>query len=145
MVSEYGTGSSGNCSCISGVRLGRKTQIVLVKSITKWLMMLPSTTVTVSAYNDASMLNENLVSQGSANLNAGNPYEVRMIAQDGDDDGKISGLYGTFVFDGSTPTSSIATGTMEFNQLGMRLYSEEYGSESSIRIQNVEGNIWGKI
>lgn len=143
---ELGTGASGACSCVSGIRLGENTDVT-GKIYYKTEYDSTAGTVQVSAYKDPAMLNEDLVAEGITEIGAppsGNPYEVRLIEQDGDGDGEKSGIYGTFVFDGSTPASTIATGTMEFDQLGMRLYSTDYGSEGTIRVQNVEGNLWGQ-
>ncbi len=70
--------------------------------------------------------------------------KLDLLSRDGDDDGEKSGVYGTMVFDGSTPASTIATGSLEFDKLGMRLYSVDYGSEANIRVQNVQGNLWGQ-
>ena len=143
---ELGTGASGSCSCVSGIRLGENTDVT-GKIYYKAEYNDVAGNVRVSAYKDPAMLDEDLVAMGITELGtppSGDPYEVRLVEQDGDGDGKKSGIYGTFVFDGSTPVSTIATGTMEFDQLGMRLYSLDYGSEGSIRVQNVEGSLWGQ-
>lgn len=143
---EFGTGTSGACSCISGVRLGENTDST-GKIYYKAEFDNTDGTVQISAYKAPSMLDEELVARGSTTLGAvpsGDPYEVRLLEQDGDGDGVKSGIYGTFVFDGTTPTSTVATGTMEFNNLGMRLYSSDYGSEGTVRVQNVKGSLWGQ-
>ncbi len=143
---QLGTGASGSCSCVSGIRLGENTDET-GKLYYKSEYDDVAGTVTVSAYKNPSMLNEDLVASGVTDIGTpptGDPYEVRLLEEDGDGDGEKSGIYGTFVFDGSTPASTIATGTMEFDNLGMRLYSLDYGSLSSIRVQNVEGNLWGQ-
>lgn len=143
---EMGTGASGACSCISGIRLGENTDIT-GKIYYKAEYDDVAGAVEISVYKDPAMLDEDLVASGITDIGVpatGDPYEVRLIEQDGDGDGVKSGIYGTFVFDGSTPVSSIATGTMEFDQLGMRLYAVNYGSEGSIRVQNVEGSLWGQ-
>ncbi len=142
---EFGTGASGPCSCVSGVRLGENTDAT-GNIYYKAEYDNVAGTVTMSAYKDPAMLAEDLVGKGSTKLGAlGDPYEVRIVEQDGDGDGEKSGIFGTFVFDGTAlPSSSVATGTMEFDQLGMRLYAEKYGSEGSIRVQNINGNLWGQ-
>ncbi len=80
---QFATGASGACSCMSGIRLGENTD---VNGKLYYKTEYDNTTgiVSMSAYNDPSMLAENLVAAGETDIGTpptGDPYEVRLIEQ----------------------------------------------------------------
>ncbi len=150
-----GTGASeGGASALSGVRLGENTD-ENGKMYFKVETGDPDETfVTISVYNDPEMNEEDLVARGAGNvpgttgtsaLHADIP--VFGVAMDGGS-GENSGIYGTLAFAGGLTDSPNAgteyTGTLEFTDLGMRLYTEDYGSQEYLRLQNLEGELWSQ-
>jgi flagellin len=60
--------------------------------------------------------------------------------------GPSSGLYGSLVFDegafGVGAESSELTGDLSFEQLGARLYANEYGADKYVKVDAQEGALW---
>ena len=150
-----GTGSSfGGASAFSGVRLGENTD-VNGKMYFKVETGDPDETfVTISVYNNPEMNEENLVAKGAGNTpGTGGTGSIHTdipifgVAMDGGT-GENSGIYGTLAFhDGLTEspnTGAEYTGSIEFTDIGMRLYTQDYGSQEYMRVQNIEGNLWGE-
>ncbi len=141
------TSASTACSSISGIRLGDNTDTdgkLFFKA--QYQTTGTSSIVTFSCYKSPEMDAEDLVASGSTDifgLAPGAAYEVNMVEADPDADGEGTGIFGTFVFNQNPPSSTIASGTLEFDQLGLRLFTDDYGSDEYVRLQNVEGNLFG--
>ena len=137
------TDATNACSAISGIRLGENTDAD-GKMYFKAEYNNTNDTVTFSVYRDPSMIEDELMARGTTNIaGAVGSYELNMIEADPEGKGKGTGVFGTFVFNEIPPLSQIATGTVEFNNLGIRLFSEGYGSDEYLRIQNIDGNLFG--
>ncbi len=150
-----GTGSSfGGASAFSGVRLGENTDNN-GKMYFKMETGDPDETfVTISVYKSPEMNEEDLVARGAGNIPATTgssathaDIPIFGVGMDGGT-GENSGIYGTIAFEGgltSVPnTGTDYTGSIEFTDLGMRLYTEDYGSQEYLRIQNLEGELWSE-
>lgn len=141
------TSASTACSAISGIRLGENTDSDGKLFFKAEYQTTGSTSlVTFSCYKSPDMDAEDLVATGTSDVTGmapGTPYEVNMVEADPDGDGVGSGVFGTFVFNQNPPSSTIATGTLEFNQLGLRLYTEDYGADEYVRLQNIDGDLFG--
>lgn len=142
LVNDFGLSTSGS-SCLSGVRLGENTDSS-GKLYIKGYHDTANQTVTFTAYKNAAMEPEDVVAEGTTDISGGGPYQVNMVETQLDGNGDMSGIFGSLNFANNPPASIIATGTLEFNQLGMRVYSTEYGSEEYLRVQNYEGELWGR-
>ncbi len=150
-----GTGAtSGGASAMSGVRLGENTD-VNGKMYFKVTSGDPDPTfVTVGVYNDPEMNEEDLVAQGAGTIpgttgSATTHVDIPIfgVAMDGGA-GENSGLYGSLAFAGGLAQNPNVgaeyTGSLEFTDIGMRLYTEEYGSQEYLRVQNLEGELWSE-
>ncbi|GHV18489.1 hypothetical protein AGMMS49959_00380 [Planctomycetales bacterium] len=116
-------------------------------------------TLTVEVYRDANMNDEDLVARGIATYNvndtsggAAELLNVPIFAMPMDDNqGKPSGIYGNLVFNLNNQPESLRTaqlgaefsGSTRFNEIGLRLYTQEYGSQEYLRLQNIEGQMFG--
>lgn len=150
-----GTGGTvGGASCMSGVRLGENTD---ANGKMYFKVTTDATTpeeITIGIYNTPEMNEEDLVATGSgtipgtagtAAVHADIPFfGVKMDGGEGEN----SGLYGSLAFAGGLAVAPGAgidyTGSLEFDDLGMRIYSDQYGGQEYLRVQNIEGQVWGK-
>lgn len=145
--------STTGASAISGVDLGVNTDAngkLYFEVVTD---ENDPNVVTINLYKDATMDDEFLVAtgygtipgtDGDANTMASIPiFGVKMD----DGTGPNSGLYGNLTFQGGlafAPNANTAyTGTLAFDDVGIRLYTMEYGSNEYLRFQNIEGSLFG--
>ena len=149
-----GTGASSGSSALSGVRLGENTDSTGKMYFKAETGDPDSTFVTISVYKDPEMNEEDLVARGAGNIppvTSGSAVHADIpifgVAMDGGT-GENSGIYGTLAFQGgltSAPnTGTEYTGSLEFTDIGMRLYTQEYGSQEYLRVQNLEGDLWSE-
>ena len=149
-----GTGASSGSSALSGVRLGENTDSTGKMYFKAETGDPDSTFVTISVYKDPEMNEEDLVARGAGNIppvTSGSAVHANIpifgVAMDGGT-GENSGIYGTLAFQGgltSAPnTGTEYTGSLEFTDIGMRLYTQEYGSQEYLRVQNLEGDLWSE-
>ncbi|MBN1256968.1 MAG: hypothetical protein JXA52_04615 [Planctomycetes bacterium] len=130
--------ASLNVSVISGVELGTNT------SSTGQLYFKASglnASRLIEVFSDEEMAPDSLVASGTADLSLpATDQQIRIEARQYDD-GTDSNLNLTLMFDDAA-SSNTETGFIAFNNLGMRLYSEDYGSQAYVRVQNREGTLW---
>ena len=149
-----GTGASSGSSALSGVRLGENTDSTGKMYFKAETGDPDSTFVTISVYKDPEMNEEDLVARGAGNIppvtngsSVHSDIPIFGVAMDGGA-GENSGIYGTLAFQGgltSAPnTGTEYTGSLEFTDLGMRLYTQDYGSQEYLRVQNLEGDLWSE-
>ena len=149
-----GTGASSGSSAFSGVRLGENTDSTGKMYFKAETGDPDATFVTISVYKDPEMNEEDLVARGAGNIppvTSGSAVHADIpifgVAMDGGT-GENSGIYGTLAFQGglaSAPnTGTEYTGSLEFTDIGMRLYTQEYGSQEYLRVQNLEGDLWSE-
>jgi flagellin len=122
---------------ISGVRLGQNTD----ETGTLYYKFTGAANAkTVSVYKDANMAAEDLVMQtnGTVNLNGAADTKIKLYETNG------SGLFSTMNFDdaGAGLTAADATGSISFTNLGVRLYSEDYGSDAFVKVDAHEGALF---
>ncbi|MFH0911020.1 MAG: flagellin [Planctomycetota bacterium] len=126
-----GVNTPDAASILSGVNLGTNTDM---GGNLYFRASGAAASRTIEVFKDASMASADLVASGTADLSAGG--SIRLEAEND------SGLYLTLTFGGAA-SAGAETGTLTFDQLGLRLYSVEYGSSQYIRLQNKEGSLWG--
>lgn len=150
LQADLGLNLTSGATCFSGIRLQENTSAdARLYFQTEYNGTAIPPTATVRIYNNATMLPEYLVAEGSgrSSTTGGAAYQISCTPRDGDRDGKDSGIFATLAFNvpgaGGVRNTS-AQGSLEFDQLGLRMYSTEYGSEQYIRLQNLEGNLLGK-
>ena len=141
LEADFGLDMTSGATCFSGIRLQENTS----EDAKLYFRTEYSTegTTTVSIYKDAQMLAGSLLATGTADVTGGAPYQVACVPVDADGDGKDSGLFATLNFTTVPAADTNAQGTLEFTQLGLRIYSTEYGSDQYIRLQNLQGNLLG--
>lgn len=122
-------------SVISGVELGRNTSL---DGRLYFRASGAAASRTIEVFKDSQMLPESLVATGTANLSAAGSIRLESVTMA---DGTPSGLNLTLTFSGAA-SSATETGVLAFNELGIRLYSLEYGSQQYVRIQNNEGQLF---
>ena len=133
---------------MSGVNLGKNTS----SEATIHFRYTPLTfnaagealTFKMEAFTDGSFEKKYLVAS-SGEVTAGTPPQPVRIESVIMDNGEDSGLNITVNIPpdatGGVPTIE-QNGTVEFTNLGARLYSTEYGSQETIRIQNNKGSLF---
>ena len=144
LEADFGLDMTSGASCFSGIRLQDNTSDD-AKLYFRTSYDETTQETTVSIYKDAQMLPESMVATGSAKADTA-PYQVSCKAVDATNSGTNSGLYTTLSFEKAIAAgtdSFTAQGTLEFNNLGLRVYSEDYGSDQYIRLQNLQGNLLG--
>jgi len=117
-------------SILSGVRLAENTDM---NGKLYFRATGAAANRTIEVYKDAGMAQEDLVASGAANLAAGGSVRI--------EEENDSGLHMTLTFTGAAGAGE-ETGTLAFDDLGLRLYSQEYGSTQYVRVQNQEGELW---
>ncbi len=95
---------------------------------------------TVKVYKDANMNEKDLVaSSNTVDLSAvAGDKQVEIFEEN------ASGIFASLSFDnaGSGFTAAEETGTLKFTNLGIRLYSEEYGAEQFVKVDAQEGALF---
>jgi flagellin len=122
---------------ISGVELGRNTD---ADGQLFFKIEGAATARHLQVYKNALMRDQDLVAEGTANLNAQRQIRAEEVEMA---DGTLSGLNCTINFT-NLPATGIETGSISFDQLGIRLYSEEYGSNAYVQVQNQDGQLFGR-
>ncbi len=130
-------------SYLSGVKLGENTD----ESGKMYVKADLNTTGTsqVFVYKDARMRDEDLVAQsGKVDLTTNtNGVGLRLYGTETATSGETSGLYGTLNFNMKTATQDIAfTTTIDSENIGLRLSSQEYGSDEFVKIKVERGEIF---
>ena len=147
-------GSEGGASAFSGVRLGENTDTNGKMYFKVETGDPDSDFVTISVFKDPEMNEEDLVAKGAGNIpdttsSASIHADIPIfgVAMDGGA-GENSGIYGSLAFHGGMTTlpnpGTEYTGSLEFTDLGMRLYTQDYGSQEYVRLQNIEGELWSE-
>jgi len=128
---------------ISGVELGKNTDAE-GKIYIKWINT-GTNQATVYAYKDARMSDSDLVaqSQPSQNLTVAHTVILSEVKNAEGTAGTglaiaLSAAAGVFV----GTAGATGTGVIQFTNLGVRIASEDYGSDAYIRIQQDAGTIW---
>ncbi len=153
-----GTGASGACSVLSGVRLGENTDST---GQLHFKVSYDSSTppiADIKVYKSPEMNEEDLVASGSGAIPTPTTppdstvhTDIPIFSEKMDGgDGEESGIYGSIAFEQLATTATISpgvsfTGSLAFEDLGMRLYTTEYGSQEYLRVQNIEGSLWGQF
>ena len=132
--------SAASCA-ITGVELGDNTGI-------DGQLYFRSQTVganrVVEAFTDSQMLQDSLVASGTiatATVGAG-AHQIRLEAVTPTGETTDTNLNITLSFGAAGEIVSEETGILTYNNLGIRLYSLEYGSQEYVRVQNKEGQFW---
>jgi hypothetical protein len=150
--SEFGLDLDDGKSCLSGIRLQQNTSedarmFFAVDYTPADPSGTPPATATVKVYTDGTMLPEYLVGEGTATITGTGSPATNDAFQVTITPANDSGLFGSLAFgDGGIKNmdeASNATGSLEFNNLGLRVYSDQYGSSQYIRAQTLEGNLLG--
>ncbi|GHS92244.1 hypothetical protein FACS1894139_18230 [Planctomycetales bacterium] len=142
LATAFGLDMTSGASCLSGMRLqGNTSEDARLYFGVTYDETKQETTVKI--FTDGSMLPQYLVAAGTADASSGNPYQVAV--QEVDYQGKPSGVYATLSLGAVADLTQRleGSGTLEFNQLGLRVYSDAYGSEQYLRAQNLEGHLLG--
>lgn len=125
-------------SAISGVDLGENTsadgQLFIRSTVTAGL------TQTVEVFKDSQMLPDSLVASGTVAAGGG-AHQVRVEAVVPPGETADTDLNLTLDFDAAS-VAGVETGMIEFSNLGIRAYSQDYGSNEFVRIQNKQGQLW---
>lgn len=153
-----GTGATGACSALSGIRLGENTD---PNGQLHFQVSYDTSTppiADIKIFNSPEMNEEDLVASGSGAIptptTPADPTihtDIPIFSEKMDGgDGEESGIYGTLAFEQLATTTTISpgvtfTGALAFEDLGMRLYTSEYGSQEYLRVQNIEGELWGQF
>ncbi len=140
--------SSG--SYLSGIKLGENTdetgKLYIKADLKDGTDGGEGTLSQIFVYKDARMRDEDLVAQSdkvdltsdSASGNALRLYGIETATS-----GETSGLYGTLNFNMGTATQDIEfTTTISSENLGVRLSSEDYGSDDFVKIDVEKGEIF---
>ncbi len=136
------TGSAQAASVLSGVRLGENTDAsgkIYMKVETDG-----AGNATVSLYNDSSMSDESLMSQGTEAYANGAATSVSTYAQVSDGGNSTTGLYATINLDDDLVSASATTyySTISADDLGIRLSSTSYGEDASISVEMTSGALF---
>ncbi len=140
-------GSNMDNSFLSGVKLGYNTSDtgqLYVKATLDYASGEANSQIKV--YKDAQMRDEDLVASSvkfdAANIATGGGVNI-YAAQIGDS-GQDTGLYGVInLGDKGTNTKvEVASATISFDNLGLRVSAAEYGSDQFVKIHATEGAVW---
>ncbi len=124
----------GTNSAISGVDLGENTD-ENGNIYVKVTVGTDKTSVTVSLYNDSSMSDDSLLAT-SAVTNVSGDQSLTIYDED-------TGLNATLnMLTAGLSANSEYTGTISFTDLGIRLYSEDYGSDAFVKVEVSEGALF---
>ncbi len=123
--------TAGTSSVVTGLKLGENTDAAgrLYFEATG-----ADTSRTINVYKGSEMTPDQLVSQGTADLSGGG--SIRLEAQN------ESELNITLTFGGACADDVKETSQLSFTDLGVRLYSEDYGSQEYLRVQNNDGQLF---
>ncbi len=134
---------------LTGVRLGENTDIN-GNIYTKVDVNTTDGTVTVNLYNDSTMSDNSLMATSGAidasSLTALSGIEVYAETSNGGN--SSTGLYGTINidFDSATGIDASAEGTytatMSASDLGIRLYSTDYGDDAEVTVEMEQGALF---
>ncbi|MCD8141357.1 MAG: flagellin [Planctomycetaceae bacterium] len=132
---------------ITGVELGKNTDVD-GKIYTKAVYDHDSGTVKVSAYKDARMRDEDLVAESEA-LEIGDAESMTIVLNEKRNSDKTAGTGLGIVMstDDLTALKSLTKdttvkGEITFNNLGARIFTEDYGSDAVLKITQDEGSIF---
>jgi flagellin len=133
------TGLSGwnnismNNSVISGVELGKNTS---ADGQLYFKATGAAATRKIEVFTDSQMLPDSLVATGTADLSdAVNGNQIRVEAVND------SGLNMTLAFSAAAAAGT-ETGSIQYNNIGIRISSMEYGSQETLRLQNKQGQLF---
>ena len=134
--------SSG--STLSGVRLGENTSDTGKLYIKADINAIGNSAI--YAYKDARMRDEDLVAEsGQVDLaTSSTGSSARLYAVDTGANGATSGLYGTLNFNQVLADFDLDGTVIEFENLGMRISAEDYGSDQFIKVDQHEGAIFSR-
>lgn len=131
------TGLSLATSAISGVNLGTNTSS---DGILYFRASGANTNRTIEIFKTSEMNQQDLVATGTMDLSAANrQIHIESVIMD---NGQDSGLNLTLSFTGAANNGGTETGQIAFDKLGVRLYSNDYGSTEYVRIQNRQGDLF---
>jgi len=89
---------------------------------------------TIKIFTSADMRDDQLVAEGTANLSGGGMIRVEAA--------NSSGLNVSLNFTASAADNVDESGQINFTDLGVRLYSLDYGSQETVRLQNNAGTFF---
>ncbi len=135
------TNLSTSSSIVSGVRLGDNTDEA---GKLYFRTSGVASDKTIEVFRSADMKPEELVAL-SENVDLSNTAGTQAVFLDSQTmaDGSDSGLNLTLNFAGSIGDAA-ESGQLSFTDLGMRMYSTDYGSGEYLRVQNITGELWGR-
>jgi flagellin len=129
--------SSANfTSSLSGVRLGVNTSET--GQLYFNFVSTDGTTGQVFIYRDAKMNDTDLVAKSVKEINV-STGAVNIYAEMIGDTGYDTGLYGKIEL-----KAGIDSGTIKFQNLGVRLNAAEYGTDQYVKINQTQGAIWSR-
>ena len=131
-----------DASSLTGVRLADNTDQngnIYMKTIEDG-----SGNVTVNLYNDSSCEESSLMASGTGAIGAAD-FNIEVYAKTTEGDGATTGLYGSINLDGtqlSATGTSTYSSTISADDLGVRLYSTEYGDDAFVGVEASKGALF---
>ncbi len=152
VTSDTTTGAAQDSSVLTGVRLGENTDEngnIYMKTVVD----TTAGTVTVNLYNDSECEESSLMASGTvdfADIEAASLTGIEVYAETTSGDTGTTGLYGTLNLAGTSVCMDIASATSDVTytstisavNLGLRLYSTEYGDDAYVKVEAAEGAIF---
>ncbi len=130
-ISMQGLTAASNANVVTGVELGKNTD---PSGVLYFKATGANTARKIEVFTGSEMRVDQLVASGTANLAAGG--SIRIEAQNN------SKLNMTLTFGAAAINNVEETGQINFKDLGVRLFSLDYGSQQYIRMQNNEGQLF---
>ncbi len=141
--SDSTTGAALDSSAITGIRLGENTDEngnIYMKTVEN-----EDGTITVNLYNDSSCDDSNLMATGTVADGDDTDQMVEVYAVTTSGDAGTTGLYGSINIDTTaidgTGSSSYSC-TISASDLGLRLYSTDYGDDAYVTVEASEGALF---
>lgn len=140
------TGAAQDASSLTGIRLGENTDAngdIYMQTVEDG-----SGGVTVNLYNDSSCEESSLMATGTVGSTAvaAGAFVVEVYAKTTEGDGATTGLYGSINIDNTgistTTGTSTYSSTISADDLGIRLYSNEYGEDAFVEVEASEGALF---